>query len=634
MRHCKPNQRVAVRHALLLATVLVFAAGAAPAATYYVDFDGGADAGGGTAPDRAWKHSPGDPAAEGNAKTAALKAGDAVVFKGGVVYRGQVKVAWSGAEGKPITFDGNTAGTFGEGRAVIDGSEPLTDWQRCRSADECGGNPNWKHLVWTRAPSDSEPFSANLYQGDRMLWPAQDPNLEDPFYYDDYDGYRRIPAGGATPTTVVDPAYFNQKDPGAWNGAVIAILGKPMYVRFLKVTGYEPSSGTIRYERMPAAHYIDTHPRLARYAMLNALRILDRPGEYVYTPQADADGRPKVTLWPPEDDVATHPVTLSRRHTGIDLASHSHVTIQGLVIQKFLSSKPDHRGSGISCDAHGADRVTVRDNHVRFCHRVESSWKHAGINLAGTTHALVEGNRVHENRRCGGIYILGGTHCTVRNNHVERDGYQGIWMMGAKHSVVTGNTVLNNLAVHSNGISTYSGCDDVLVRDNRVINSNAPFTSGQSSNITIAYNVFSGSRVADWGKCRNLRFLNNVILTTGDDAQAVYIARNSPDVVLRNNIIGGGILDASVRHDHNIWTAQSRRAVKPGTGGIEEHDLAKLFVDPAKHDYRLRAGSPAIDAGADVGLAEDAAGAKVPQGRAPDIGAFEYRAEATPSDER
>ena len=44
--------------------------------------------------------------------------------------------------------------------------------------------------------------------------------------------------------------------------------------------------------------------------------------------------------------------------------------------------------------------------------------------------------------------------------------------------------------------------------------------------------------------------------------------------------------------------------------------------DPA--DFRLRSDSPAIDLGVDVGLTADYAGRTIPQGNAPDIGAFEY----------
>jgi hypothetical protein len=45
-------------------------------------------------------------------------------------------------------------------------------------------------------------------------------------------------------------------------------------------------------------------------------------------------------------------------------------------------------------------------------------------------------------------------------------------------------------------------------------------------------------------------------------------------------------------------------------------------------DFHLQSTSPAIDSGADVGLAKDYEGTPVPQGAATDIGAFEYKAAA------
>ena len=96
---------------------------AAEAATYYVDFQGGSDAASGTSPRAALKHCPGDEAAEGTAAGTTLAPGDTVLFKGGVHYRGHLTMRWSGAKGKPITYDGNTAGTFGRGPAIIGGAD-------------------------------------------------------------------------------------------------------------------------------------------------------------------------------------------------------------------------------------------------------------------------------------------------------------------------------------------------------------------------------------------------------------------------------------------------------------------------------------------------------------------------------
>jgi hypothetical protein len=48
-----------------------------------------------------------------------------------------------------------------------------------------------------------------------------------------------------------------------------------------------------------------------------------------------------------------------------------------------------------------------------------------------------------------------------------------------------------------------------------------------------------------------------------------------------------------------------------------------LFVDLSLRDLHLRPGSPAIDAGADLGYALDFDDLPVPAGLAPDLGAFE-----------
>lgn len=115
-------------------------------ATYYVDFSGGDDQSDGLTPQTAWKHSPGDRNATGNPGTVELQPGDTIVLKGGVPYFGEIQWRVAGSEGKPITLDGNTAGTFGEGRAILDGARTITDWRRCASAEQVEGNARWNEI--------------------------------------------------------------------------------------------------------------------------------------------------------------------------------------------------------------------------------------------------------------------------------------------------------------------------------------------------------------------------------------------------------------------------------------------------------------------------------------------------------
>jgi len=92
--------------------LLFITAGKSFTATYYVDFNSGLDSQSGTSAVQSWKHCPGDVNATGVASNTALAAGDAVIFKGGVRYRGTINCNWSGTPAARIVYDGNTAGTL------------------------------------------------------------------------------------------------------------------------------------------------------------------------------------------------------------------------------------------------------------------------------------------------------------------------------------------------------------------------------------------------------------------------------------------------------------------------------------------------------------------------------------------
>lgn len=113
---------------LILIIIVLLAGFKLRASTYYVDYVGGSDAANGTSTSTPFKHCPGDSTATGNAASATLAGDDVIIFKGGVSYilagvgsgfdKGIV-MSWSGSSGHRITYDGNTAGTFGTGKAII-----------------------------------------------------------------------------------------------------------------------------------------------------------------------------------------------------------------------------------------------------------------------------------------------------------------------------------------------------------------------------------------------------------------------------------------------------------------------------------------------------------------------------------
>lgn len=105
----------------ILLALLAFwlAATNAVAATYFVDFQGGADQSNGLGTADAWKHCPGDLGATGVAGATVLGPGDIVIFKAQTVYQGTITVSNSGAEGEPLSFLGEG---WGVGKAVFDGN--------------------------------------------------------------------------------------------------------------------------------------------------------------------------------------------------------------------------------------------------------------------------------------------------------------------------------------------------------------------------------------------------------------------------------------------------------------------------------------------------------------------------------
>jgi hypothetical protein len=58
-------------------------------------------------------------------------------------------------------------------------------------------------------------------------------------------------------------------------------------------------------------------------------------------------------------------------------------------------------------------------------------------------------------------------------------------------------------------------------------------------------------------------------------------------------------------------------------GGANTRSGAPLFVDPATDNYRLQAGSPAVDQGVTTNVGDDYDNQPRPLGFGPDIGAFE-----------
>ena len=569
----------------------------AAGAVYYVDYDGGADANAGTSPETAFKHAPGDAQATGRAKAVTLRAGDTVIFKGGVRYRGSLAITGSGAAGRPIVYDGNTAGTFGDGPAVLDGGDRLTGWRRCASAADCGGNPHWRNIWKTAAPAGVTALSANLVQDGTLGVLAQHPNPADVLFTDDTREYLRVPTTDDRPgERIVDPRLA-ELGGEALVGAYAYVWVRTNQIETRTIRAFDPQSGAITIERLRGKPYDEV-----RYALANSLAgpVFDRPGEYAVVEPRERGGRATVYLWPLNDaDPSEADVTVTMRSRAIEMRGANHfITIQGFTIRnyRYVLLRP-----------HGqkpARGIVIRDNEIT---QIKAGDYANAIELYDTADLVVEGNYLHECTRMRGIIAHNGTGASIRNNRLVRMGRTPIVMYGMRGGELVGNTVIHCRGMHSNGMSVYLHCRDIRIEGNRIYDANVPLTINDSVNVIIRNNVFDGSGaqpISFWQNVDGRVVVENNILiggrqtsglclgglgdTTGETFQIELIVRDNIMDGPPRNIMKGRPWPTDV-HTGNLYLA-SPRGFELGAGERVADEPQAVIPGAAEHNYRPATG--------------------------------------------
>jgi hypothetical protein len=207
----------------------------------------------------------------------------------------------------------------------------------------------------------------------------------------------------------------------------------------------------------------------------------------------------------------------------------------------------------------------------------------------------------------GPLDVTDSTIEDSRKNGVLVYGYQN---PGATRVIARRNTVTSN----AGGIFAYRVADAELV--NNVSAGNVAFgvavsVSGNGEakiwNNSIVDNRYGVWHLGGAGSVRNNIIANGDMKATPSKAYGIYLS--------------GGKVDVG----HNLLFGQQRKYVNtpPGVGDVIK---PPRFVNHAKGDYRLAAGSPAINAGSSPGglTAVDIQGLSRPTFGAFEIGAFEY----------
>lgn len=639
----KPLTRKDVYLALLVLAVvaiLPFAGSALNSAgntTYYVDFDNGSDSNDGISAATPWKHAPGDSNATSTASMV-LAPGDTVLFKGGVHYRGSITINASGSSGSPITYKGDG---WGSGKAIIDGSEPVTGWTACADAASCGNNSNWSHIYHATIPSipsyltSTPEIRLNVIQDGLPIITAQIPESTSR-YYQETSTYYSVAPSNVTSTTITDSRLATL---GGANlvGSYVYIWRSPNDVSFVKISAFDSGTNTITF---PTTSVYTNKNTL--YAIANYMgdTVFNREGQYYFNPVANGGGTYDLYVWPLGniDLTTTGEITTSVRSVGININAKDYVTIEGFYIER---QNGDSNGEGSAIYQSNSSRSTdllVTNNEVALGNGVSGG----SINFQWVDSSTISNNYVHDtlgNMR--GIQAGGATQLTISGNQVRNISRTGIYFGDVDNSEISGNTVTDIFSSHGNGITVYQGSDTINVFNNIIRNSNVDYTMESSSNIHTYNNLIdgynaTGNVVADWGGMSGANtFINNTIINSNNNTSMYIAGGGSSSWIIENNIIDGGgrttYVGAGVTFANNIytglaWNQSSRYGWSLASGESVVTNQDTIFVSPGSNDYRLSSTSPAIDAGIDASAYtnEDILGTNRPQGANFDIGAYEY----------
>lgn len=230
----------------------------------------------------------------------------------------------------------------------------------------------------------------------------------------------------------------------------------------------------------------------------------------------------------------------------------------------------------------------------------------------------------------------------IHDNRIENTGWDGIQL----------GCATQNASIHRNRIVGY-GAADISAPDHYQQNEGIRINPGTAARIFDNY-IQGGNPGSGSGIFANPRddsvYYNNVIVTPGEAGIVIgadTALNPSTSISLLNNTIV-----SPAQHGIEFWstgssgnTATNNLIVGPGSGSdyvFKKYASVVLpvtaplhvataaaagFVNAAAKDYRLAAGSPAIDAGVSVasfGVTTDLRGVTRPFGPSNDIGAHEY----------
>jgi gliding motility-associated-like protein len=227
----------------------------------------------------------------------------------------------------------------------------------------------------------------------------------------------------------------------------------------------------------------------------------------------------------------------------------------------------------------------------------------------------------------------------VHNNELRNIGNDGIQVGGSKNASIHHNYVFNtglsNSTYHQNIVQVGNGTEAVVY--NNFLDTGKGYGifdqgGGNTHYNNIVINALQGGMLLqdtgpNWA-LTGFRIFNNTFINCKDYGVQMFSEHIDPTQFVNNIVVGQNQLSYVYVYFNNPSAATTKWV---DTNNIKTQDITTLkFEDPAARNFRLKLGSPAIDAGKDlsgsgVALHFDYDEKPRPRNEKFDIGAFEFQ---------